>query len=79
MGHPFIVSVRPYLDGPARVDEKIKQPMGMTSFISMTHHELLHSLVENILNEDFSNSSAMLIKYQNENLKELQSYNSKHP
>lgn len=66
MGHPLIISVRPYLEGPAKADEKIKKPMSMTSFVSMMHHELLHSLVDNILNQDFSNSSAMLIKYQGE-------------
>jgi hypothetical protein len=66
MGHPFIVSVRPYLEISAKADPNIKQAHNMKVFLSMTHHELLHSLVDNILNFDFSNSSNIIIKYQKE-------------
>lgn len=66
MGDPaFIVSVRPYL-GPLRADGKKKLPLSMAAFVSMTHHELLHSLVDNIFNEEFSASSALLEKYKSE-------------
>lgn len=66
MGDPtFIVSVRPYL-GPPRGDGKVKLPLSMAAFVSMTHHELLHSLVDNIFNEEFSASSPLLEKYKNE-------------
>ncbi len=64
MGHPFIVSVRPYLDGPAKADPSLGQPMSMNTFVSMTHHELLHSLVDNLLSPDFD--SPLLIKYKSE-------------
>lgn len=67
MGDPaFIVSVRPYLKGPAAADEKIKQPMSMAAFVSMTHHELLHSLVDNLISTEFYGASAALEKYKKE-------------
>lgn len=66
MGDPaFIVSVRPYL-GEARKDKDFQLPFSMTHFVSMTQHELLHSLVDNIVNEDFFKSSTLLNKYQAE-------------
>ncbi len=66
MGDPaFIVSVRPYL-GSQRIDGKTNLPLNMNAFVSMTHHELLHSLVDNIVNQEFSSSSALLEKYKNE-------------
>ncbi len=67
MGDPaFIVSVRPYLKGSAIADEKIKDPMGMAAFVSMTHHELLHSLVDNLISQDFYGNSATLEKHKAE-------------
>lgn len=66
MGDPaFIVSAGPYLGLP-RLDRNTKLPLNMSVFVSMTHHELLHSLVDNIINQDFSNGSAMLEKYKSE-------------
>lgn len=66
MGDPaFIVSVRPYL-GLKRSEGKTKLPLSMAAFVSMTHHELLHSLVENIVNSEFSATSALLEKYKAE-------------
>lgn len=64
MGTPLIVTVRPYLDLPARQSGKVL--LSMAQFVSMTHHELLHSLVNNIETEEFSNTSAMLEKYSRE-------------
>lgn len=43
----------------------------MTTFVSMTHHELLHSLVDNIVNDKFSQSSVLLEKYKNEHFNVL--------
>lgn len=72
MGDPaFIVSVRPYLVGPSQADNKIKSPKSLDMFVSMTHHELLHSLVDNIVNEKFSNSSQLLEKYKTEHFNVL--------
>ncbi len=66
MGDPaFIVSVRPYL-GPSRVDRGTQLPMGMEAFVAIMHHELLHSLLDNIVNPEFFNSSVLLKKYSNE-------------
>lgn len=66
MGDPaFIVSVRPYL-GLNRTDAEKKLSLSMAAFVSMTHHELLHSLVENIVNPEFSATSALLEKYKAE-------------
>lgn len=71
MGDPaFIVSVRPYL-GATRIDGKTKLPLGMPAFVSMLHHELLHSLVDNIVNEEFASSSALLEKYKDEHFNVL--------
>ena len=71
MGDPaFIVSVRPYL-GSSRIDGNAKLPFNMTTFVSMTHHELLHSLVDNIVNDKFSQSSVLLEKYKNEHFNVL--------
>jgi hypothetical protein len=71
MGDPaFIVSARPYL-GPERVDGTAKLPGSITMFVSMTHHELLHSLVDNILNQEFASSSSLLEKYKSENFNVL--------
>lgn len=64
MGHPFIVTVLPYLKGATK-------PLDLTSFVSMTHHELLHSLVENIFNDQFVKSSKMLSKYHKEDFNVL--------
>ncbi|MBY0369685.1 hypothetical protein K2X33_03300 [bacterium] len=67
MGDPaFIVSARPYLQGPAQADPKIGSPMGLVAFVSMTHHELLHSLVDNLVDERFFAGSALLQKYKDE-------------
>lgn len=63
MGHPFIVSVRPFLESSAMADEAIKKPLSMNAFVSMTHHELLHSLVDNLLGEEFWQSSSLIAKY----------------
>lgn len=66
MGDPaFIVSAFPYL-GTLRTMNGFDMPMGMSAFVSMTHHELLHSLVDNIINVEFSNTSALLEKYKAE-------------
>ena len=66
MGDPaFIVSVRPYL-GLARTDNNLELPLNMAAFVAMLHHELLHSLVDNIINQDFSSQSALLEKYKSE-------------
>ncbi len=66
MGLPFIVSVRPFLDSSAEADEALKTPLSMHAFVSMTHHELLHNLVDNLLTEDFWNFSTLLSKYSKE-------------
>lgn len=66
MGDPaFIVSAFPYL-GPSRKMNGFDMPVGMSEFVSMTHHELLHSLVDNIINPEFSNTSTLLEKYKGE-------------
>jgi hypothetical protein len=66
MGDPaFIVSARPYL-GAARTDRAFSLPMKMAAFVSMTHHELLHSLVDNLIHPDFFSSSSLLEKYRKE-------------
>jgi hypothetical protein len=66
MGDPvLLISALPYLGEP-RISRGFKMPMNMNAFVSMTHHELLHSLVDNIVSSDFWNSSALLKKYSNE-------------
>lgn len=66
MGDPvFLVSALPYLGRP-RKSNGFDMPMSMSAFISMTHHELLHSLVDNIINIEFSNSSTLLKRYEKE-------------
>lgn len=59
----FLVSAIPFL-GPSRKSKGFDMPMNMNAFVSMTHHELLHSLVDNIVNAEFSNSSQLLEKYR---------------
>lgn len=66
MGDPaFIVSALPYL-GEVKKVRGFDLPLSMRAFVSMTHHELLHSLVDNIENAEFSNSSTLLEKYNKE-------------
>jgi hypothetical protein len=65
MGYPFIISLRPFLKSSAAADPQIKNPHSMMEFVSLTHHELLHSLTDDIvLSQDFP--SALLIKYKSE-------------
>jgi hypothetical protein len=66
MGHPFIVSARPFLSSSAAADPSIKNPLSRTAFVAMTHHELLHSLLDNIETLEFSAASAMFRKYEKE-------------
>lgn len=67
MGDPvFLVSALAYL-GPTRKMNGFDLPMSMNEFVSMTHHELLHSLVDNIINNEFFASSELLLKYAKEN------------
>lgn len=66
MGHPLIVSARPFLKSSAAADPSIKNPLSMAAFVAMTHHELLHSLLDNIETLEFSAASAMLQKYEKE-------------
>jgi len=64
MASPLIVTVVPYLHSEP---PHPLFPLSMSAFVSMTHHELLHSLVSNIEETyDFAESSKMLSKYQNE-------------
>lgn len=66
MGDPvFIINALPFL-GESRISRGFQLPMSMDAFISMTHHELLHSLVDNIFNENFWNTSPLLQKYNQE-------------
>lgn len=66
MGDPaFIVSARPYL-GSERLDRNMKLPGRMSMFVAMSHHELLHGLVDNIISLDFFSSSRLIQKYKNE-------------
>jgi hypothetical protein len=71
MGHPFIVSARPFLKSSASADPSIKDPLSMTAYVSMTHHELLHSLLDNIETLEFSSASTMLQKYNKEHFNVL--------
>jgi hypothetical protein len=58
MGDPaFIINMNAFL-GPKAAP--------MPVFISMVHHELLHSLVDNLMNDDFAAQSPMIVKYQKE-------------
>ena len=66
MGLPLIVSLRPFLERSAKADPNIQKPLSKEAFVSMVHHELLHSLVDNIETQEFSASSKMLEKYSNE-------------
>ncbi len=66
MGDPaLIVSVRPYL-GKSRTDKNTQLPLNMNAFVAMLHHELLHSLVANVVSEKFFKTSDLLEKYKNE-------------
>ncbi len=66
MAAPFIVSARPFLQSSASADPIIGAPLSMSAFVSITHHELLHRLVENAASETFFKTSSMLTRYQNE-------------
>lgn len=67
MGDPvFIVTPGGYLGEPRKMNG-FDLPLSMTAFVSMTHHELLHSLVQNfidaIVKNDPNASSPLLVKY----------------
>lgn len=65
MGDPaFIVYMAPYLEASSRVKNSAAARMAL--FLAMTHHELLHSLVENIETFEFGGASATVKKYEKE-------------
>ncbi len=61
MGRPLIINVSPYLNNGSS-----GSPMSMNSFISMTHHEVLHFLVEIIEGKKLYNISNIAKKYKDE-------------
>lgn len=74
MGDPvFIVTPGAYLGAPRKMNG-FDLPFSMDAFVSMTHHELLHSLVQNFIDainkENPNASSPLLEKYRSEPYKE---------
>jgi hypothetical protein len=65
MGYPFIISLRPFLKISAEADPQIRTPLTMSEFGVLTHHELLHSLTDDIVMSP-SFPSPLLLKHQTE-------------
>ncbi|MBI1859348.1 MAG: hypothetical protein HYR96_00315 [Deltaproteobacteria bacterium] len=65
MARPFIMTVKLYLDSYAKSSGKEKWTLGR--FVVLTHHELIHHLLDNTENLEFRAFSALSQKYKAEN------------
>jgi hypothetical protein len=62
MGRPLIINMNPYLKNGTNAGTTLSD----LAFVSMTHHEVLHFLVENIEGSVLFSMSALARKYQKE-------------
>ncbi len=67
MGRPLIINMNPYLEK----GQKNHKTLSKESFVSLTHHEVLHFLVQNIEGETLYKMSPLVHKYKDESFNVL--------
>ncbi len=67
MGRPLIINMNPFLDQ----GQKIHKTLSKENFVSLTHHEVLHFLVQNIEGKTLYKMSPLVNKYKEESVNVL--------